>query len=267
MFTKMLLLIFVLIFNPIFAQWQQIAPGLSLGKFDARPRSDVGDSKITILKIDPHLFQFKLISTGQTKDKPLTADQWAQKYGLIAVTNAGMFDTDFTTHIGYMKNFDYINNPDVNSYKSVAAFNPIDSTAKPFMIFDLDRVSFDQILKQYQSLIQNIRIIRRPGENRWHNKIGRWSEAALGQDKYGNVLFIFCRSPYNMSVFSQILLNLPINIACAQHLEGGPEASFYLKYGELEIKISGSYETGFNENDSNPKFWPIPNVLGIVAKN
>jgi hypothetical protein len=47
-------------------------------------------------------------------------------------------------------------------------------------------------------------------------------------------------------------------------LEGGPEASLYLKHNKTILKRVGSYETDFNENDSNNEFWPIPNVIGLV---
>jgi hypothetical protein len=28
----------------------------------------------------------------------------------------------------------------------------------------------------------------------------------------------------------------------------------------------GSYETGFHEDDANDRQWPLPNVLGVVAR-
>ena len=89
---------------------------------------------------------------------------------------------------------------------------------------------------------------------------------ALGEDKQGNILFIFCRSPYSMHDFNNILLQLPINIVCAQHLEGGPEASLYFSYKGIVINKFGSYETQFNKNDNNDHAWIIPNVLGIAKK-
>lgn len=248
------------------AQWQPLAPGLELGRFTASDSLKTYSHPIVILRVNPNFYQLKLLSISEQNHRPLTAKQWAQKYNLIAVTNAGMFDTDFKTHVGFMKNFDHLNNPNKNNYQSVAAFNPVDSRRSPFMIFDLDKVSFDQILKQYQCLIQNLRLIRRPGENRWKQQNKKWSEAALGQDRDGNVLLIFSRAPYSMHDFNNILLKLPINLTCAQHLEGGPEASLYLKYGKVELKLMGSFESGFNENDENMNFWPIPNVLGMVPK-
>ncbi|MCD6374654.1 MAG: phosphodiester glycosidase family protein [Caldisericaceae bacterium] len=250
-----------------FAQWQSLAPGFELGRFKAPDSLKTYSHPIVILRVNPNFYYFKLLAISELNHQALTAEQWAQKYNLIAVTNAGMFNADFQTHVGFMKNFYHLNNPVKNHYKSVAAFNPVDSSRSPFMIFDLDKVSFDQILKQYQCLIQNLRLIRRPGENRWKQQYMKWSEAALGQDRDGNVLLIFSRAPYSMHDFNNILLKLPINLTCAQHMECGPEASLYLKYGKVELKLSGSFETGFNENDENMKFWPIPNVLGIAPKN
>jgi hypothetical protein len=49
----------------------------------------------------------------------------------------------------------------------------------------------------------------------------------------------------------------------AQHLEGGPEAQLYFHAGNVEREMFGSYETGFRQDDSNAKPWPIPNVLAV----
>ena len=88
----------------------------------------------------------------------------------------------------------------------------------------------------------------------------------IGMDKKGNALFIFTRSPYSVHNFINILLQLPLSIHNAMYLEGGPEASFYLNHNKFEIRKFGSFETGFNLDDSNSTFWPIPNVIGIKKK-
>ena len=54
-----------------------------------------------------------------------------------------------------------------------------------------------------------------------------------------------------MHDLNNILLSLPIDLVCAQHLEGGPEAQMYVKVGKTEIEKIGSYETTFNEDDVN----------------
>ena len=119
------------------------------------------------------------------------------------------------------------------------------------------------ILEQYSSAVQNLRLIKRPGENRWSKQNRRWSEAALGEDASGNVLFIFSRTPFSMFEFNQELLSMGINLVAAQHLEGGPEAQLFFQVGDESEELFGSYETNFREDNSNKKAWAIPNVIGV----
>jgi len=248
--------------------WVRVDDGLWVGEFVPSQKSPVGDSKITIIKIDPNIYSFKLLCAKEHKTSNLTAEVWCQKYGLIAAINAGMFQTDARSNVGYMKNFDHVNNSKIHSkYYSVAAFNPIDATKPAFRIYDIDEADMSEIIEGYHTVIQNLRLIKRPHKNVWTKQAKKWSEAALGEDENGNVLFIFSRSPYSMHDFNDILIGLPIGIVCAQHLEGGPEASLYFSHKNITIRVFGSYETDFNENDYNGGYWPIPNVIGFVKKS
>ncbi len=246
--------------------WQKADTGLFIGVFDSPAKSKVGDSKITIVKIDPAAYSFKLLCAGEKQHKNLTVKQWCQKYGLIGAVNAGMFQTDYVSNVGYMKNGDYVNNPAVHkNYFSVAAFHPVDN-GPPFYIFDIDHYQMPEIIGRYHAVIQNLRLMKRPAQNRWSQQDKQWSEAALGQDKKGNALFIFSRSPYSMHDFINILRQLPIEIDCAQHLEGGPEASLYISLNDGIIERTGSFEMNFTEHDNNMNYWPVPNVIGFVKR-
>lgn len=248
--------------------WLKAAEGLEVGKFKVNQTSTVGDSTIVIVRINPKYWELKLCSASRYENKRnRTAKDWCDKHNLTAAINAGMYATDMKTHIGYMKDYDYTGNPRKNSsYKSAAAFNPFEANLPYFKIFDLDDASFEEINRSYNSVIQNLRLIKRPGNNRWEQQPKKWSEAALGEDKSGNILFIFCRSPYSMHDLNALLLSLPIDLVCAQHLEGGPEAQLYFKYGDIEISLCGSYETSSNENDLNIFQFPVPNVIGIKKR-
>lgn len=246
--------------------WQTLAPGLEFGTFSAAA-PPATDGAIRILRIDPSRWDFDLVglsSTGETGGR--TAREWCSSRKLTAAINAGMFGTDQRTHVGYMRASDHLNSGQVNGYQSVAAFDPKPGrTAPGFRIFDLDApgVKMESILRDYGSVVQNLRLIRRPGLNRWARQEQRWSEAALGEDASGRALFIFCRAPLTMRDLNRRLLSLGIGLVAAQHLEGGPEAQLYLRVGEVTFEGFGSFETGFQENDSNAMAWPIPNVLGI----
>ena len=239
-------------------QWQSLAPGMDLKL--------VADSKITVVRIDPGLWdlEFAAISrTGETAGH--TAHEWCERSKFAVAINAGMYQTDAKTHVGYFQIGEHVNSPQVAKYQSVAAFGPRDATLPRFRIFDLDApgVTLQGILKDYTSVAQNLRLIKRLGGSQWGQQSKKWSEAALGEDSSGRVLFIFSRSPFSMHDLNRELLSAGIGLVAAQHLEGGPEAQLYLHVGKVEQEMFGSYETSFKENDANPTAWPIPNVIGV----
>jgi hypothetical protein len=217
--------------------------------------------------MDPTLWQLEAVGITQMGESSgHTARAWSQSRNFSAAINAGMFATDYKTHIGYMGSSSYVNNSHPNAYQSVAAFEPRDSQSLPrFRIFDLDAqgVHFQDILKDYTSVLQNLRLVKRSGLNQWSQQERKWSEAALGEDDAGRILFIYSRSPFSMHDLNDELLAAGIGLATAQHLEGGPEAQLYLHVGNVEMELCGSYETSFRENDSNSVAVPVPNILGV----
>jgi hypothetical protein len=239
---------------------------MELGKFAAGQPSHSGDSRITILRMDPNLWSLEFIGLSlDDSSSGRTARQWSEAHRLTAAINAGMFGTDYSTHIGYLRFRNHVNNDNVNAYQSVAAFDPRRDGLPLFRIFDLDEpgVSMQSILQDYASAVQNLRLIKRPGQNQWTQQEKTWSEAALGEDESGRILFIFCRSPYSMHDLNNELLGLGIGVVSAQHLEGGPQAQLYVNTGGTELEMSGSHGTSFSDNADISAAWPIPNVLGV----
>ena len=250
--------------------WQQLANGLDFAIFSSDNKVSVGDGQIYILRVDPQLWQFNVYSKKELKlEYNMSAKQWAEKYDLAVVINAGMFQADYSTHVGYMKVGTSINSRGVNHYQSVLAFSAYDSSLAYYQIFDLDNpdVELKKIKSDYRYVIQNLRLIKGPGDNRWKQQSKRWSEAAIGVDQQGRALLIYTRSPFTMYELNEMLLNLPIGLVSAQHLEGGPEAQLYIKQDEFFFDAYGSYETNFNPNDDNVAAWPIPNIIGISKRN
>lgn len=268
---KIFLVLYVIFILPheIFSQniiWKTIDEGLYFSDIISSVKSEFGDSKISILKIDPGLFNFKLISAKENNEKNKTAKEWAKERALIAVVNAGMFQTDYKTNVGYMKNYDFINNGTLNHYNTITAFNRKDPGVPEFQIIDLKCQNWENLKIRYHSFTQGIRMIDCNQKNMWGKQERKWSMVVIGMDKKGNALFIFTRSPYSVHDFINILLSLPISIHKAMYLEGGPEASLYLNHNGIEIQKVGSYETDFNENNDNDIFWEIPNIIGITKK-
>lgn len=247
--------------------WQALAPGLDLGTFTARHLAPVGDSRIIVLRIDPALWALEYAGLSRTDTSPgRSARQWCEEQGFAASINAGMYAADRRTHVGFLESRGRVNSGAVNGYQSVAAFDPVPGSRLPaFRIFDLDDpgVTVAGLREDYESVVQNLRLVKRPGLNRWQQQEKRWSEAALGEDEQGRILFIFARSPFTMYELNRELLAMGIGLVAAQHLDGGPPAQMYVGVGDQELEWVGSWETGAHENDANRTAWPIPSVLGI----
>jgi len=246
--------------------WRRVATGLDYASFKSDLVPTPGDSTITVLRVDPHQWAIELYSAQQHNDAPLSAKKWSETLGLILAVNAGMFTEDGVTHVGYMKIDGVRTKAGRNKYLSYAAFGPVKPGLPPFRLFDSDDTPTDVFISDYRNVIQNLRLIKRPRENRWRPQEKRWSEAALGEDAGGRMLIIFSRSPYSMDDFNRIILSLPIDLVAAQHLEGGPEAQIYCKVSDFELDLTGSFETAFNENTTTLFRYPIPNIIGIKRK-
>lgn len=250
-------------------EWIELEKGLAYVSAALPNKSIVGDSKVDVLKIDPRLFEFKLICAGEHKSPSKTADVWAKENKLIALVNAGMFqlEGDHKMCTGFMKNFKYVNNPTLTpSYKNVMVFNAKDSTVPKAQIVDISCQNWKTLQNQYQSFSQGIRMLSCEGKNTWQQDQKKWSMVLLGEDKDNNILFIFVRSPYRVYDFINHLQNLDLKLKRLMYLEGGPEASLHVNHTKLQLQKMGSYETGFNENDNNKEYWQIPNVIGIVKR-
>ena len=271
-FTFLLSFVMAIIPEPVVAYgWKQLAPGMDLQNLITINHGSSGDSHITVVRIDPDLWELVFMGISQSGEKSgKTAHEWCRSYKLTAAINAGMYADNYKTHVGYLRSKDHVNNSHFNNYQSVIAFDPKKGKVIPlFQIFDLDEsgISMQSILNDYSSAIQNLRLIKKPGINLWKQQNREWSDAAIGEDKEGRILFIYSRSPLSMHDLNQELLASGIDIVAAQHLEGGFEAQFYLNQGDVEIDLFDSYDANSNEGKGNAEAWPIPNILGIRPRN
>ncbi len=248
--------------------WETISAGMQLGTFTG-PESALGDSRIHVLRIDPEFWELKIMGISEIDAANVYSPmRWCEEYGFSAAINAGMYAMDYSTHVGYMQSGLHVNEHRMNHYKSVAAFGPKRDDLPLFRIYDLDDggVNVEDIVNGYEYVVQNLRMIKRRGENRWSRQEKMWSEVALGEDEDGRILFIFCRTPYTVYEFNEVLMSLPIDLVCAQHLDGGPVAEMVILTDEVRREFIGSYETGCCEYTTNTRAYPLPNIMGVVPR-
>ena len=249
--------------------WQKLDNGLYLGEFDPKKKSKICNHKIVILKINPKFYSFKLLSASQHGRKPRTVKGWCNEFGLVAAINAGMYQSmDLLKSTGYMKNYEHFNNFHINkSFGSFMVFNPIEQSVPKVQIIDRRlRKDWRDMIKRYNTVVQNYRMISNGKKRGWPQQDTIYSTAAIGMDGDGHVLFILSRSPYSTHDFIHILLSLPINIKDAMYVEGGPEAALYLKTDDMETSLRGTCEKDFTEHSDNDTVFKVPNIIGVLKR-
>ncbi|MEZ4449004.1 MAG: phosphodiester glycosidase family protein [Nannocystaceae bacterium] len=255
--------------SPTIGAFTTLRPGLDLGVFDAPRPSSVGDSRITVVRVDPE--QLRLVlhnASAPGEGARRSARAWADRHGLLAVINASMFLDDHRTSTHLMINGEHVNNPrtlaDDNAF---LVFDPEDPADPGVRIVDRTCEDVDALRGRYRVVIQGIRMTSCRRENVWAPQPKIWSHAVLGVDDAGRFLMIHARSPFSTHEFIDHLLALPIGIAGLQYAEGGPEAELFVRAGGVELERLGSYESGFNQNDDVAEAWALPNVIGVVARD
>jgi phosphodiester glycosidase len=242
--------------------WRALAPGIEYAQFhDPAAPADA----VEIVRVDPKQATLRAVMASAHDRHPRTAGAWCDTKHLVAAINLGMYLEDHLSNVGYARSGGHINQPRLlGQYQSALVFGPRKPGLPAAALLDLDTPGARERLADYDTVVQNLRLIRAPGQSVWSAKPRRWSEAAVAADSVGRILFVFMRAPRAMSDFNRLLLSLPLGVVAAMHVEGGPEASLSLR-GPVHRDLGGSYETGFNENDGERSQWEIPNVLGVVA--
>src|SRR5689334_7768818 len=78
--------------SDVVGSWEQLEPGLELGRFVSPQPAQSGDSRIHVLRIDPLRFELRLLNASRSNDpKPATPKQWLERNGLAAMINASMY--------------------------------------------------------------------------------------------------------------------------------------------------------------------------------
>lgn len=243
-------------------EWNAIAPGVDFARAEGKWKTNIGDSYLYLLRADPELTEFVIHSAKQS-GRPQTARQWCESEDLIAAMNAGMYQANHATNLGFMKIGEFVNQSRISNDNLFIAFGPQKTDLPPAQVIDRDCHDWESLIANYEFVTQSIRMMDCRGKNRWSRQEKYWSVAAAGVDDQGRLIMIHSRSPWSMHDFVEMVSELNLDLLGLIYLEGGPEASLYVNGFTEQHSLIGSYETGFYESDDNDRFWPIPNVIGV----
>ena len=249
--------------------WRRVGEGVDFCETDAPVKSIVGDSRITILRLDPKKVDFELFTASSGNKKPRTVNEWADSMQMNIVFNAGMYDlAKPLTSRGLLRNGKHYNQAVLNPvWNTMLALNPVDSTKPDCDLIDLEETPYASFKDQYHCLAQGLRMLDSKGNPmNWKKRVQSCSMLVMAEDDQHNIYLIFTRSPYVHNDFIGFLTKFPVKLKNALYMEGGPETSLYASIGDFKLEKVGSYVSQTYEKDTNIKFWPLPNVVGIRVK-
>lgn len=245
--------------------WRPLEDGLELAQPKAPGRHRTGDGLVTLVRIDPAKAKLALAMAKFEGDKKRTAAEWAREKRWSFAVNAGLYQDDRLTNVGLMRDGRRVNNPRVNHYRSVFAFNPRGGLREPFQLWDkvCDK---DGEFRRFDTQIQNIRLIDCRKRVTWPASEKDVSLAVLGADGNDRLIVAFSQSPHTAGGFARLLLRWPLDLRRAQYLEGGRPAQLYLEAGGVTLNLNGLCGGTLGCIGISGVAPEIPNVLGVAKR-
>jgi hypothetical protein len=249
---------------PCPSQPRELGSGLTAERWSmAATPATAGTACIDVVRAD--LGRYELRALTSNGGKPRTALAWRDAFGLVAVTNAGMFHANGDP-VGLVVGSGSVHGVDNAQMSGFVAWDPASPGDPPVLAASrsCDRLDLATLRARYHSLAQSYRLLDCDGKALPWKDPKQYSAAAIGVDRAGRVVFIHARSAVTMAELSIALA--AHDLTGAIFLEGGPEASLVVHGTAGDLELLGSYETHFVENDDNTAFWELPNVIGLVAR-
>lgn len=253
-----------------YSNWTTLTKGMEYREISAPVKSFIGDSKLSILRMDPALFRFDLFAASQFDSIPRKVTAWSDTFDLLVAFNSGMYSLEKPLQSrAYLKTGQHVNNGQLlEDFNLMLALGPkTKSNRSNIEVLDLTCSDWEQEQKNFSSFAQGLRMIDcNATPMNWQKNIQSCSMLLAAEDEKGWFYLVFTRSPYTHNQMIGFLKQMPGGLHDAIYLEGGPETSLLIDVNGHCIKKVGSWVSDTWESDANKHFWPLPNIIGVSKK-
>jgi hypothetical protein len=236
-------------------------------EIDAPKKSFIGDSKISILRMDPQHFHFDLYTATQYDSVPRDLHTWADTFDLLVAFNAGMYNLARPLQSrAYLKSGAHLNNGKIlENFNLMLALGPKPNSQRSNIeVLDLTCANWEQEQQNFSGFAQGLRMIDCNGNAmNWQKKVQSCSMLVAAEDQKGWFYLIFTRSPYTHNQMIGFMTEMPYGLHDAIYLEGGPETSLLIDVNGHCIEKVGSWVSTTWERNDNNHFWRLPNIVGV----
>ena len=255
---------------PGYAIWTTLTKGMEYREISAPVKSFIGDSKLSILRLDPALFRFDLFAASQYDSIPKKLHSWADTFDLLVAFNSGMYSLEKPLQSrAYLKSGNHVNNGQLlEDFNLMLALGPKPQTNRSNIeVLDLTCSDWEQEQNNFSAFAQGLRMIDcNASPMNWQKNIQSCSMLVAAEDEKGWFYLVFTRSPYTHNQMIGFLKQMPGGLHDAIYLEGGPETSLLIDVNGHHIEKVGSWVSDIWERDDNTHFWPLPNIIGVRKK-
>lgn len=253
--------------TPDYSQWVELTKGMEYREIDAPKKSFIGDSKISILRMDPQYFHFDLYTATQFDSVPRDLHTWADTFDLLVAFNAGMYNLAKPLQSrAYLKSGAHLNNGKIlENFNLMLALGPKPNSQRSNIeVLDLTCANWEQEQHNFSGFAQGLRMIDCNGTPmNWQKKVQSCSMLVAAEDEKGWFYLIFTRSPYTHNQMIGFMTEMPYGLHDAIYLEGGPETSLLIDVNGHCIEKVGSWVSTTWERNDNNHFWRLPNIVGV----
>jgi hypothetical protein len=236
-------------------------------EINAPKKSFIGDSKISILRMDPQQFHFDLFTATQYDSLPRDLHTWADTFDLLVAFNAGMYNLARPLQSrAYLKSGAHLNNGKIlENFNLMLALGPKPNSQRSNIeVLDLTCANWEQEQQNFSGFAQGLRMIDCNGNPmNWQKKVQSCSMLVAAEDQKGWFYLIFTRSPYTHNQMIGFMTEMPYGLHDAIYLEGGPETSLLIDVNGHCIEKVGSWVSTTWERNDNNHFWRLPNIVGV----
>jgi hypothetical protein len=253
--------------TPDYSDWVELTKGMEYREINAPKKSFIGDSKISILRMDPQQFHFDLFTATQYDSLPRDLHTWADTFDLLVAFNAGMYNLARPLQSrAYLKSGAHLNNGKIlENFNLMLALGPKPNSQRSNIeVLDLTCANWEQEQQNFSGFAQGLRMIDCNGNPmNWQKKVQSCSMLVAAEDQKGWFYLIFTRSPYTHNQMIGFMTEMPYGLHDAIYLEGGPETSLLIDVNGHCIEKVGSWVSTTWERNDNNHFWRLPNIVGV----
>ena len=230
--------------TPDYSDWVELTKGMEYREIDAPKKSFIGDSKISILRMDSQHFHFDLYTATQYDSVPRDLHTWADTFDLLVAFNAGMYNLARPLQSrAYLKSGAHLNNGKLlENFNLMLALGPKPNSQRSNIeVLDLTCANWEQEQQNFSGFAQGLRMIDCNGNPmNWQKKVQSCSMLVAAEDQKGWFYLIFTRSPYTHNQMIGFMTEMPYGLHDAIYLEGGPETSLLIDVNGHCIEKVGS---------------------------